>query len=280
MILFDQAGAGERRSKIMPPDPALKSFVEHLWVQKAPVPNAWRSPWRIVPDVNPQLIAVISCRPGQLKNVRCVIVGARSRFADISQANRLVTLGAQLHPGSLPLLTRLPASDFTDQSVSIEEVLGVRGNCLIEQLNEQRSAVQALHVLSQFLCIEFAGKKAVPTVDTLLVHDDRARDLAAALGLSSRTLYGRMKEQIGLAPKRLLRIRRIHRALGLCRDRQMSWAQISTFCGYADQAHLVREFQDLLGESPRTWQARVFPCGFVQDNEEDQGSTWPHSENR
>jgi AraC-like DNA-binding protein len=256
MILFDQAGAGERRSKIMPPDPALKSFVEHFWVQRAPVPNALQSPWRIVPDVNPQLIAVVSCGPGQLKNARCVIVGARSRFADISQANRLVTLGAQLHPGSLPLLTRLPASDFTDQSVSIEEVLGARGNCLIERLNEQRSAAQALHVLSQFLCIEFAGQKAFPLVDTLLTHD-RARDLAAVLGLPSRTLYARMKEQVGLAPKRLLRIRRMHRVLSIRRERQMPWAQISTFCGFADQAHLVREFQDLLGESPRTWQARA-----------------------
>jgi len=91
-------------------------------------------------------------------------VRARPRFADISQANRLVTLGAQLHPGSLPLLTRLPASDFTDRSVSIEEGLGVRGNCLIEQLNEQRSAAQVLRLaLPLFICVMLAACLTPPS---------------------------------------------------------------------------------------------------------------------
>jgi hypothetical protein len=60
MILFDQAGAGEYRSKIAPPDPALKGFVEHFWEQHAPAAKICRAPWRIVPDVNPYIIVVVS----------------------------------------------------------------------------------------------------------------------------------------------------------------------------------------------------------------------------
>jgi hypothetical protein len=116
MILFDQAGAGQHRSKILPPDAALKGFVENFWVQHAPDPKICQLPWRIVPDVNPQLIVVVSHGTNYFESVRCAVVGARSRFADISLANRVLTLGAQLRPGALPLLTRLPASDFTDRS--------------------------------------------------------------------------------------------------------------------------------------------------------------------
>jgi AraC-like DNA-binding protein len=253
MILFDQAGAGRRRSKITAPDPVLKGVVEHFWVQHAPGPKDFQVPWRLVPDINPQIIVVASRGTGCF---RCAVVGARSRFADISQANRVLTLGAQLRPGALPLLTRLPASDFTDRSVSIEEAFGVRGRLLIERLTEQRSAEQALRVLNQFLSTEFGGQRTGPVLDALASDDQRAEELAAVLGLPSRTLYARMKEQVGLAPKRLLRIRRIHRALSVCRDRPMPWAQLSAWCGFADQPHLVREFHNLLGESPTVWNRR------------------------
>ena len=267
MILFDQAGAGEHRSKITAPEPALKGFVEHLWVQHAPDLKARELPWRIVPDVNPQIIVVVSHGTKHLERVRCVVVGARSRFADISLANRMLTLGVRLQPGALPLLTQLPASDFTDRSVSIEEAFGVRGRLLIERLAEQRSAAQGLHVLTQFLGKEFAGRQSSPALDAVVSDTDRAEELAVLLGLPSRTLYARMKERIGLAPKRLLRIRRIHRTLNICSRRPTPWAELSTLCGFADQAHLVREFQDLLGESPSAWQARALACRFVQDEQ-------------
>jgi AraC-like DNA-binding protein len=271
MILFDQAGAGEHRSKITSPEPALKGFVEHFWVQHAPAPNSCEVPWRIVPDMNPQLIVVVSHGKERLESVRCVVVGARSRFADISLAGRALTLGVRLQPGALSLLARLPASDFTDRSVSIADVLGARGKLLIEWLAEQRSAAQTLHVLAQFLGNEFDSRESCDELGTLVTDNDRAKDLAADLGQPSRTLYARMKERVGLAPKHLLRIRRIHRTLKLCRDRRMPWAELSAVCGFADQSHLVREFQDLLGESPSAWQARALSCRFVQDEKGDQG---------
>ena len=271
MILFDQAGAGEPRSTITPPDPALKGLVEHFWAQHAPAPKAGQPPWRIVPDMNPQIIVVVSHGSGRHDGIRCAVVGARSRFADICLANRVLTLGVRLHPGALPLLARLPASDFTDHSVSIEEVLGVRGKLLIERLAEQRSAAQALNVLAQFLGNDFGRRKTCDELNALVTDSDRADDLAAVLGLPSRALYARMIEQVGLAPKRLLRIRRIHRTLSICRDRRRPWAQLAALCGFADQAHLAREFQDLMGESPSAWRARALFCRFVQDEEEDQG---------
>jgi AraC-like DNA-binding protein len=256
MVLFDQAGAEEHNTRITPPGPALKGFVEHFWVRHSPAAKARPAPWRIVPDVNPHIIVVVSRGTRCLENVRCAVVGARSRFVDISLGNRALTLGVRLHPGALPLLAQLPASEFTDRSVPLEEVFGVRGKLLLDRLAGRQSAGQALRVLAEFLGGEFNNQSPCAEAGALNSQKGRVEELASLLGLPNRTLHARMKEQMGLAPKRLLRIQRLHRTLNIRRKQSMPWAQVSAICGFADQAHLVREFQDLLGETPGAWQER------------------------
>ncbi|TIS77106.1 MAG: helix-turn-helix transcriptional regulator, partial [Mesorhizobium sp.] len=54
----------------------------------------------------------------------------------------------------------------------------------------------------------------------------------------------------------LSRIVRFNRALSLSKRQDDNWAGIAADCGYADQAHLVREFRQLAGETPSglaTW---------------------------
>ena len=49
----------------------------------------------------------------------------------------------------------------------------------------------------------------------------------------------------------MARIRRVHAALDLMRERPMlSGAEVSAWCGYSDQAHLIRECKALTGRTP------------------------------
>ncbi len=51
---------------------------------------------------------------------------------------------------------------------------------------------------------------------------------------------------------------RFHRACRLARDGGCSgWAGIAAESGYADQAHLAREFSTLAGETPTAWARRL-----------------------
>jgi AraC-like DNA-binding protein len=68
-------------------------------------------------------------------------------------------------------------------------------------------------------------------------------------------LYERSRKSVGLAPKRALRIARLHRALRLADGRQ-PWSAAAAAAGYADQAHLTRDMQALLGEGPTDWALR------------------------
>jgi AraC-like DNA-binding protein len=138
--------------------------------------------------------------------------------------------------------------------VYVEEVFGARGRSLMNRLNEFKSSNQALGVLADFLGGELAGcEYSLP-----LSQDrcNRVQEMAAQAGMPIRTLHSRLMQHVGLSPKRLLRIERLHRVLANSQIRSVPWALLAATCGFADQAHMIREFQELLGEPPTAWSRR------------------------
>jgi AraC-like DNA-binding protein len=85
----------------------------------------------------------------------------------------------------------------------------------------------------------------------------RVEALAAELGWSRQLLHQRMRETLGLGPKPIARMLRFHRACALARRGGAGWAGIAAEAGYADQAHLVRDFRQLAGETPTAWARRA-----------------------
>jgi AraC-like DNA-binding protein len=83
---------------------------------------------------------------------------------------------------------------------------------------------------------------------------DVSRMLCEVLGVSDRTLRRRSLESFGYGPKTLHRILRFQRFLRLARARTQpaGLAQLASEAGYADQAHLSREAQQLAGMTPAT----------------------------
>jgi AraC-like DNA-binding protein len=80
--------------------------------------------------------------------------------------------------------------------------------------------------------------------------------LADRLGWSRKRLVARFREEIGLAPKPVARILRFRKATRLAAAGAPDWSDIAAACGYADQAHLAREFRRLAGASPGGWARR------------------------
>jgi AraC-like DNA-binding protein len=86
------------------------------------------------------------------------------------------------------------------------------------------------------------------------------QELADDTGWSRRHLLTRFRGQVGLAPKpaaRVLRFQRAARLLapaavhdGVAVPRVSSIADVAAACGFADHAHLVREFRALAGCTP------------------------------
>jgi AraC-like DNA-binding protein len=82
--------------------------------------------------------------------------------------------------------------------------------------------------------------------------------LAQECGLSERHLRRRFVAAVGLSPKALARIRRLRASLvEALADPQGRWVELAAACGYADQAHLVREYRRLSGLAPEAFLAHL-----------------------
>jgi AraC-like DNA-binding protein len=76
------------------------------------------------------------------------------------------------------------------------------------------------------------------------------REIAGEVGWSHKHLITRFRQQVGVAPQlaaRLLRLSVVWRHLD---GERQSWVRVAAECGYADQAHLIREFRRFTGTTP------------------------------
>ena len=97
----------------------------------------------------------------------------------------------------------------------------------------------------------------------LLTGGLRVESAAAEVGYSRRRLTSLVRAECGLPPKAFQRLARFESARRLLGRRPL--AEVAATCGYADQAHLAREWTALAGCTPTTWLREEFP--FVQDGD-------------
>lgn len=93
------------------------------------------------------------------------------------------------------------------------------------------------------------------TDEVLLALSQTASVAAAtrAVGVSERTVERLIARQTGKSPsfwQALVRMRRCAKVLSIADSRHIGLVEIAALCGYADQAHMSREFRRWLGTTP------------------------------
>jgi AraC-like DNA-binding protein len=152
----------------------------------------------------------------------------------------------------------LPQSDIADRTVSLEDILGAEGRDLAYRLRDAKDWSARFSLLDGFIAERFArAHDAKATVieawHGLASQHGRMtiREIARKIGVSRRHLAKLCLSELGMTPKSLARILRFDHARKLARTvPRLGWAELAFETGYADQAHLVREFRALSGLTP------------------------------
>jgi AraC-like DNA-binding protein len=200
--------------------------------------------------------------------------GMHTRAVSIEHDGDQYGVQLALTPQGARSLLGMPAGELASEVVPLDGLL--RAGELIERMASAASWPARFALLDEVLSAS-AGRldSAGPELDhawrlvTASGGRVRVADLASEVGWSRRHLAARFTAEFGLTPKEAARVVRFERSKRLLsrRDRP-ALAEVAAVCGYYDQAHLAREWNDLGGCPPSAWLTGA-DLPFIQDGGPD-----------
>ena len=235
-----------QRIGVREPDEDLAPWVERLWTAS----------WEYAEPYGQKIVPLPQVHVSAVNDDPLRVVGPRSRHMVRELSGRGSVVGAAFRPGVFRALADGPVGALVDREVEVADVGALAG--------EPRWAGDMAAWLRARLPAEGPGRAAREAgelvariaADPTIARVDR---LAAAAGLGMRSLQRLFSEHVGPGPKWVIRRYRLQEVVDrLEAGTRVDWADLAAELGYADQAHLSRDFADLFGEPP-TWYARRYP---------------------
>jgi AraC-like DNA-binding protein len=184
-----------------------------------------------------------------------------------------------LSPLGLAALVGVPAAELAGTAVDLTGVFGrVAVECLMDRLSAEQQWRARLALVERFLA-DRLGRNAdrwTPRPEVVRAWAMLARsggsarigDVAIDVGWSRRRLEQQFAATVGATPKVAARLMRFHRSVTMIAG-GTPIADTAAGCGFADQAHLTREWRTLAGVSPARW-AHQDVLANVQDAPTDR----------
>jgi AraC-like DNA-binding protein len=251
------------------PTALLADFVDNFWLYEGY--QAEHVNERILPTGTMEL--VINLRENELRIYdaeqpnRCsrfsgaVVSGAYWKGFVSDTEEEAFIMGIHFKPGGAFPFLGVPADELADMHVDLEMLWGSSAGRLRERLYEASTAKERFHLLEEdlidhlFRSMEhhYAVSAALEVIASQV--DATVRDIAKNLGLSERRFIQVFKSEVGVTPKLFSRVQRFQRARANIHRQEETpdWAGIALECGYFDQSHLIRDFQEFSGMSPAAY---------------------------
>lgn len=196
---------------------------------------------------------------------KCVLTGPSEETAFLELSKKIDAIGIRFQPGGAYPFFQEEISNFTDKTIPMSTQDTWRSEELYSSLKMAKNQKDKVSLLNDFLLDKLRGNTIVPSlwissvVEIVRQHNGSMKidELARQLNITRRHLDRRFKKEVGLSPKQFSKIIRIGKARYLmrCAD-TTSLTDVGYDCNYYDQAHFVREFKEVVKETPKEYSQR------------------------
>jgi AraC-like DNA-binding protein len=209
----------------------------------------------------------VSCGPGRA-TVETVLPNGRAQIVIDGDRGESLLVGPRTRPSvvrpptfsagvslgglGMPALSRAPTREVLDEVVDAGDVwAGAPWARCLDTVAPDEILDRLEHEALRHLRDERELDRQVRALERAIRGGTRYDEVLASIGADRRRLVPAFRDAVGLAPKRYARIVRFQRSLRVMRSATPPpLATIAATHGYADQAHLSREFREFSGLTP------------------------------
>lgn len=207
--------------------------------------------------------AVLALGPGE-----AFAAGAHLRPALSHSSGAQAGIHVFLPLATLRRLLGFPMNELVDRVIPLEAVLGAEARDLGARLVETPDRKTRATVLDEALARRLANAATLDRQQLQGLAALRTRpecdiaEIARDIGWSGKHFRARIQDAVGVGPRAYRRLLRFHSLTkAIAHAGAPDWAALALDVGYYDQAHMIREFREFSGLTPRTYLARSLPDG-------------------
>lgn len=178
--------------------------------------------------------------------------------------------GVMLTPAAGALLVGESLAEWADRHIELAEVFGPAGAALGRDIQSgltpgestEQGRAAAADLFAEFLRPHLPVDDDGLLINRVVAYAEdnpevtRVSQICDHFHLTERSLQRLTRRRLGLSPKWLIQRRRLQEAAGRLRHGQVTVARLASDLGYADEAHLNRDFRRVTGEPPGAFAAR------------------------
>lgn len=187
------------------------------------------------------------------------LYGQLNSFKDLYSENEIELIIVVFQPNGIHQLLGIPANEFHDSIIPVEDIFDEKITTLQESLLQQNNEIR-VELLNSFFRSLITSKTAsnqflINHSLTFIIKNKghfSIKQLVEYTGYTERHLERKFKECIGLNPKKFGNVIRLHYFLKLVKDKtdDINLTSICYDAGFSDQSHLIKEFRKHTGITP------------------------------
>ena len=253
--------------------PELRPWIEQIWYSQGALPASQE---RVLPSATCELVVNLGAPMlllqgrGEARMTGAIVSGLMTRPLLIGHPQVHEAIGMRVSPLGLRALIHAPAAALADYNAALADVLEAPHDALAARCRQGRTPHEVLALAIAWARERVASRPAEPdplvvwSVAQLMREDARMRvdTLVRRSGYGATRFRQRFVDELGVTPQTFARLIRFRRALEQLRA-DTPLIELALQLGYADQAHLCRDFQRFGATTPTQVLARRNTSGLT-----------------
>lgn len=245
---------GERKFSLTRHAPGLdlSFYIKHYWIVSWDLTGQQPYPQDVVP--NPCVNMVVE------RNRTAIHGPAKGRYTYLLK-DRGCVFGVKFKPGGFYPFIKQPVSVLAESPMNVLDVFDISAEQLEQTLLTQPDEVHMINVAEQILRRNLPDRDGnIVLINSMIDHINenqlitKVDQLCDEFDINKRTLQRLFDQYVGVSPKWVIQLYRIHNAVEILgNDQSIDRLKLSLDLGYYDQSHFIKDFKAITGRTPEEY---------------------------